>query len=57
MEYVLLPKHICPKDNLIAQLEFEFAYYSITVLLVNLYATWIPRENSICINLIGLTLL
>ena len=43
------PKGICPKVNVIAQLEFELAYYDSAFQRFNHYTTKIPPHSS-CIS-------
>ena len=38
------PKSIRPKVNVIAQLEFELAYYVVSIQLVSHYATGTPSK-------------
>ena len=40
------PKGICPKVNVIAQLEYELAYYDSAVHLFNHYTTKTPPRNT-----------
>ena len=40
------PKSICPKVNVIAQVEFELANYDVKVQYVNHYATGVPTDRN-----------
>ena len=43
----IFPKGICPKVNMIAQLEFEYAYDDFAVQRFNHYTTWTPTSDSL----------
>ena len=45
MEVHIFPRDICPKVNVIAQVEFELVYCNIAVLHVSHYVTETPQSS------------